>query len=548
MIQNSTYINESALVKTDICIIGAGVAGITIAREFINKNVDVVLLESGGFESTEETRGLLDGKNVGLRYDFENSRGRGFGGTSLMWDADLGEGKIGVRLRELDAIDFEQRDWVPNSGWPFGKNHLNPYYEKAHKVFQLGPYTSDPEDWEDPVSTPKLPFRSNNVKTTIFRFARNSVFSNDYRKEIEASKNVHAYLNATVLKINTTENAAKVKSVVVVSPNGKRFKVQAKYFILATGGLEVPRMLLNTDDVVKTGLGNQYDLVGRYYMEHPHLWTGSYFPSNRNIYKQAGLYKIHTRNGISVMGKLMLNESVQRREKLLNFTTSIHPDPLLGVYQAGQSFRALMGSGGRKSSKELLKHSKFVLNNLNLSSSEIMRKVARSTREEWYDSNIKAFGFKLNIMAEQEPDPESRLTLDRERDRLGQRKLALNWKVNSNDMRSIRRAQEILDEEMRKSGLGTVHVELSDSDTVPSDIHGGFHHMGTTRMHRNPKKGVVDENCRLHSTQNLFIAGSSVFPTVGFANPTLTIVAMSLRLAGHLNDKVNKRKRSLEFS
>jgi len=540
MITDSTNFENDKVVSSDICIVGAGAAGITVARELIDRKVDVVLLESGDFNPKPELQSLNVGKNVGIPYyDLDATRTRAFGGTSRLWNIDLNNGHLGVRLRGMDKIDFEKRDWVPNSGWPFGRKNLDPYYERAHEICKIGPYSYDVENWEEDSehSTP-LPFENGKIKTTIFQFANKDIFYNDYRKEIEAAENITTLLNTTILKINATDNAKQVSSLQAVSGKGNKFEVKAKYFILAMGALEIPRLLLLSNDVMKNGLGNQNDLVGRFFMEHPHLWRGVYFPSDPEVFDRSELYKIHNNNGVPVMGKLTLHDEVLRKNKLLNFTTSIHPEPMLLLDKVQESFRHIGAAAlrGRKA-ENFQNHFKKCINNWDALAYASLRKMVGGNRKKWFGSNRKYFGFKLNIMAEQVPDPESRVLLDSVRDKFGQNKIKLNWKLNALDIRSIRKALEIIDSELQRANLGHLDIEL-EGDSIPPDIHGGYHHMGTTRMHNDPKQGVVDENCRIHGIHNLFIAGASVYPTVGYANPTLTTVALSLRLADHLKNTI----------
>ena len=141
--------------------------------------------------------------------------------------------------------------------------------------------------------------------------------------------------------------------------------------------------------------------------------------------------------------------------------------------------------------------------------------------------------FELNHMTEQSPNPHSRVTLSDERDIFGRNRVRLDWRLTPLDMRSIIKAQEIIDQELRYAGLGRLEIELR-TETPPEHLEGGWHHMGTTRMHRDPKRGVVDEHCRVHEITNLFIAGPSVFPTGGYANPVLTFVALAIRLADYI--------------
>jgi choline dehydrogenase-like flavoprotein len=137
------------------------------------------------------------------------------------------------------------------------------------------------------------------------------------------------------------------------------------------------------------------------------------------------------------------------------------------------------------------------------------------------------------------PNRDSRVTLGAELDPLGQRRVNLNWRLSPLDKYSVRRTLEIIGMELGRAGLGRLQVKIDDSDTAwPEDLIGANHHMGTTRMNDDPKQGVVDKNCRVHGVSNLFIAGSSVFPTAGSGTPTFMIVVLALRLADHVKRKM----------
>ncbi len=542
MFIDSNTIDNKREFKADICIIGGGVAGIAAAKDFLNGNQDVIILESGGEYPDNKTQTLTTGRNSGLEYyDLETTRTRAFGGTSLTWTIDLNKDEeIGVRLREMDRIDFEERDWIPNSGWPITKKELDPYYEKANQFCKIGPHNYDVNHWEDKSETPRLRFKDNSVETAIFQFANREVFYKDYKEEISQSSNLKFFLNATVLKINLTESVSQVENVIAINRNGQKFTVKANYFMVSVGGLETPRLLLLSNDQMKSGIGNQNDLVGRYFMEHPHLWSGVFYPSNPSLYKKLALYSIHHRHRIPIMGKWVLPEKTLRSEKLMNCAMSIHYEPNLKKKKSLKSFNKLrknlfrlkLDGDTKKAFKKLVKESDTLLN-------IVKDKLIVHERKLDRNHDVKYDGFKLNIMSEQLPDPDSRVELDTIRDMYDQPKLKLHWKLNPFDIRNIRRYQEIIDAELRKNNHGVLDIELKGNE-IPGDIHGGWHHMGTTRMHRRPEKGVVDENCKVHGVENLYIAGSSVFPTGGYANPTLTLIALTLRLTDHIK-KISKR-------
>lgn len=535
---------EGRVFQADLCIIGAGAAGITIAREFLNTGYKVTLLESGDKFQDNEIQTLSGGENTGLPYyDIDSTRNRAFGGTSHLWCVELPDGDEGVRLRGLDSVDFEKRNGLSNSGWPFTKEELNPYYERAHDVFKIGPYTYSPEDWLENSKSEPLTFERNKVETTIFQFARKNIFYDEYFKELDEVENISVLLNSTVLKINT-ESSNKVDYLSVITKNRKRFDVRAKVYVLAAGGLENARLLLLSNDEVKEGLGNKKDLVGRYFMEHPHQWknVGTFYPSNPEKFNNSSLYRTHERNGFPVMGYLTLNEEVKNNEQLLNCVIGISGTSekifsSKGLDVAKKGLLQLRQIVLRKRAiKNILKDLMLIFSNLNVVVYDVIRRVLRGNRKTWNRYEFRQSGVNVKIMAEQQPNPESRVKLSREKDHLGQRKLELDWRLKNNDLTSIRKTLEIIDEELRREKLG--HIEIDFIDAEPSRfLEGGYHHMGTTRMHENEALGVVDPQCKLHGTDNLYVAGSSVFPTSGCANPTLTIVALALRLSDHLKEE-----------
>jgi choline dehydrogenase-like flavoprotein len=523
-------LHRDLTVKTDICIVGAGVVGITLAREFAGKHFRVCLLESGGLEPDKATQSLYWGENIGHPYyELDTARARFFGGTSHYWHIPLGDGRLGVRLRPLDGIDFEEREWIPFSGWPFARSDLDPYYTRAQSVCQIGPFAYNVEDWEDSARTPRLPLNGNRVETTVFQFGTRYHFYKEYKDEINNAGNITTYLHGNAVNIETNDSAKKVTRLKVACLEGNAFWVSARLFILAMGGIEIPRLLLLSNNVQKAGLGNQNDLVGRFFMEHPHLWSGYYIPSDPSIFASVGFYKIHHVNNVAVMGKLTLNEEVIRRERMLNYSVSIHPKylpahrlwdaPSKGVDSLRELRAAVRCRNLPRNADKLVSN---VITDVGGIASHAYRRIMKKP--------VMVPVFTLNHMTEQAPNPDSRITLGEEQDALGQNRVQLDWRLSPLDIRSIIRAQHIIDGELRRAGLGYLHIELKEHSPPPG-IHGGWHHMGTTRMHVDPQKGVVDENCAVHGISNLYIAGASVFPTVGYANPVLTSIALALRLA-----------------
>jgi choline dehydrogenase-like flavoprotein len=542
MIIDARSIPENEIIETDVCIVGAGTGGMVLAREFIGQAFQVLLLESGDLMFDQETQSLYCGENIGHPYyPLDTARARYFGGSSNYWHIDIGNGQLGVRLRPLDEIDFEQRDWLPYSGWPFDRAHLEPFYQRAQAIFRIEPYTYEVKDWEDPEKTPHLAFIGDRVQTIIYKFGSREPFMQDCRNEvIRRADNILSFLSANVVRIETNKTAQAVTRLRVACLQGNKFWVAAKFFILATGGIETPRLLLLSNATQSAGLGNQYDLVGRFFMEHLHFWSGVYVPSHPDIYNSAALYAdIHRVKQVPIIGKLALTEEILRHEKLLNQNIQLIPRVLApvelypAVVSKGFTSFVRLRSALRRGnlSAEFGKHVVNMVAGVDDIARAAYRKVRRHVSQVFYNGRLQAF--RLAHMTEQVPNPNSRVTLAPERDRLGQNRVRLDWQLSAVDILSVIRTQQIIDAELRRARLGRLYTQLRD-ETPPSDLHGGYHHMGTTRMHIDPKKGVVDANCRVHSLSNLFIAGPSVFPTGGYANPTLTIVALAMRLADHI--------------
>ena len=559
MIIDARLLPEEEVVVTDVCIVGAGPAGIAVAREFIGSDVDVCLLESGGLEPDQATLSLAKGESVGLPYDrLDDGRFRAFGGGGHTWTIDLGAAASGARLRALDAIDFEKLDWVPYSGWPFDRAHLDPFYERAHAFLRTGPANYDESQWF-PASSPSDPsIQTERVEGTVFQFTHAEVMLQEHREAIHEAQNVRALLFSNVTGIKANEEGTSVSRLevaclggirYVLMPSGtgfskvrvaetveRRFSVKAKVFILAAGATENVRLLLLSNDRHLNGLGNQHDLVGRFFMEHPHIWSGLFVPSSPSFGQPANRYSIQTVRGVPVMVKWILSERVRRQEHLLGYCVSIHPlrDPPL-PQGAHSLLRLARAAKERRLPRRTALHVMRVLTGAGGIARKVYeRRLPRGQRV----SRGGPRAYRLDHMAEQVPNPESRVTLSSERDALGQPRVRLDWRLTSEDMRSMVRAQEILDAELRRIGVGRLQIDL-DQLTPPRGLKGGWHHMGTTRMHTDPKQGVVDATGRVHGVSNLYLTGSSVFPTVGYANPLLTVCALAIRLADHVRSDLS---------
>ncbi len=547
MLIDARTLPDQDVIKTEVCIVGAGPAGITLAREWIGRGFRVCLLESGGVEVDPTTQALSQGQIISDDHypkdELEAGRRRQFGGASNCWHIELGN-CTGVRHTPLDEIDFVKRDWLPYSGWPIQWSDLQPYYHRAQDICQIGPFAYDADTWSDSKAK-AFPLKGDRLTTTVFQFGPRDIFAQDYRQEIQASDNITTYLYANVVEIETNESASQVTRLKVACLNGKNVWVAAKIFILAMGGVENARLLLLSNQVQKSGLANQHDLVGRFYMDHPGFRIGELIPAKSSLFRSAALYDLRYVKNTPIAGKFSLTEAVMQREQILNTSIWLFPRPKGHNSKAVSSLKTLLASARRGQFTKAAAHVGEVAQGLD----DIFHIAYRSITKQrpiladascggwssYEDSDRKYAFFEVAAQVEQAPHPDNRIALSDKRDALGLPKAQVHWKWSDIDLYSLRQTQAILQEEFAEAGLGNYNPDPEEK--MLSKLYSAHHHMGTTRMHDDPKQGVVDPNCQVHGVSNLFITGSSIFPTGGYANPTLTIVALSVRLAEHIYEK-----------
>ncbi len=507
MFTDARTLADQTRIDTGLAIIGGGPAGITLARAFAGSGIEVCIVEAGGREFDPEVQSCYDGEIAGIDYPLQASRLRYFGGSSNHW---------GGYCLPLDAIDFERRDWVPNSGWPFGIEELEPYYGPASAIVEVGEARFDDVDyWQRRSGEPALSLATGRMRTRFVQYSPPTRFGERYRADLEQAGNIRVLLNANVVEISATENASAVTGLAVRTLNGRSIRVHAQQYVLATGGLENARMLLLSNRVVPMGLGNQHDRVGRYFMEHPHL-SGFGTIMMRDLQRLPTLYRERMRlDGRPANASFKPSDQFLREERQLNAMI------MVGL---GERFHAdtVVKDGATAQSLDMLAAAHRFLSTESAATS---------------DQNAGEIGVRLGMgcACEQVPNPDSRVTLSSsEQDVLGLPKIRLDWRLGEQDRRSVVEHMRSLALEFGALGLGRMRLEVEDDGQWPELVSGGNHHMGTTRMHDDPKQGVVDRNGKVHGMVNLHVAGSSVFPTSGASNPTLTIVALTLRLADHL--------------
>ena len=506
MFIDSRKLPQDSRLTADLAIIGAGPAGITLARSMIGRATRVCLVEAGGAVLDGPTQALYEGKNVGIEYPLSGSRLRYFGGSSNHW---------GGYCRTLHPIDLEQRDWLPDSGWPFGFDELQRYYEAASVIVEVSPARfSDRVYWQERTGEDLREMPSGRMDLAFIQFSPPTRFGRRYGDEIETALNIEVLLNANVTNLGATQDGQSVQRLDIATLNGLHHWVEAKTFVLATGGLENPRLLLLSNDVLPAGLGNRHDLVGRYFMEHPHLSDlGAVVVPD--IDRLPKVYWLPQRvDGRSARASFVPSDTFLRQKRLLNIQFTLG---YRSGYRRGDAARS--PDIGTKHLDMLAASSHFTGGR-------------NPGNEDWLGAWLA-----LGCACEQAPNPDSRVMLADERDELGLRQICLDWRLTETDRHSLVRHLENMAMEIGALGIGRMRIDVDDLEFWPPVVQGGSHHMGTTRMHDDPTRGVVDRNCKVHGIDNLYVTGGSVFPTSGAANPTLTIVALALRLADHLKSR-----------
>ena len=528
----------------DVCIVGAGPVGLALALEAEALGLQVLLLESGQPEEAPDEHDASRAQvlNQQTHAPMTLAARRTLGGSSWLW---------GGRCVPFETIDFEARDYVPHSGWPIGREDILPWYPKAAAYLDCGSanFRSAAPHWPD-LGEIEL--------SQLERWARQPRLAQKLAPRVLASPRIHLLFNATVTDITFDSGGKSVLSL-QARHQEQTIAVQAARYVLAGGGLETTRLLLSVQQTHPAMFGASDGPLGRYYMGH-------IFGSIASIVLQqpedfAALDFSCDATGTYVRRRFTLSEAAQRQHHLLNtsffadnppFYDQRHRNATLSMVFLGLSIPAI----GRRVITEAIRlrhigpppwhYSAHLMN--------ILRRPWQAATDIWtilrlrYFSPVRKPGFvlhnqggayALNYHAEQIPNPDSRVTLNEERDAYGMPRLTIDFRYLPADAESVAQAHAILDRQLRAAGKGQVDYHRPPDQRIAHIMEqatDGFHQAGTTRMSHDPRLGVVDRDCRVHGIDNLFIASSSVFPTTGEANPTFMAVALAARLAAKLAD------------
>lgn len=510
---------EDAELSCDVCIAGGGAAGIALALELASSRLGVIMLESGGLRAEEATRELNRAAIVGDEYAGAwYGRARVLGGATTLW---------GGQALPLIPLDLAPRAWVPHSGWPISWDVLATHYARAMAFLGLDGLGYD-DDLIAFLGIDRPRFDPARVRYHISRWSPSPDMARRHGSRLRSTVDLRVMLHANVVELELDEPGTSIHGVRARTLGGRRLDVRARHVVLATGGLETARLLLAGSSRMPKGIGDGREMVGRFLQDHPGGRIGTLVPrdSDRLQYLFNQFYK----GGRKYSVRCSAAPDWQRDHAMLNASAAVmfdvRPD---SAFAAAREVYHLSRRGevGAKLIASALRTARGI--------PELLRPVweyyAKGRR--WTPGAVAG----VFISLEQAPDPESRLRLGPTRDAVGLPVLEIDWRLGDRTIHSGRAFARELAEQFRAAGIGELMLEpwvLDDRDSSRTPLGDHYHHLGTTRMGSTPHESVVDAHCRVHGVANLHVASTSVFPTGGHSNPTLTLLALCYRLADRL--------------
>ncbi|MGZ4384538.1 MAG: GMC oxidoreductase [Gaiellaceae bacterium] len=538
MILDARTLEVGAIPASDVCIVGSGPAGLALALSLARApRLRIHVLEAGGARFEEEAQALAAADVVGDAYfPLQETRIRALGGSTMSW---------GGICTPLDPIVFAQRPWVGGGDWPFPQSALDPYFEEALALCQVTAAAARSADQLSEALGRELGSEPSRAEVASVHFSPPTRFGSVYRRRIASSANLVVYLHAAVVELELAGNGEHLRSLRVRSPGGAEHRVISRCYVLAAGGVENPRLLLASNRVHERGIGNAHGLVGRYFMEHPR--ARNRFVMRRGDTPLGRLLGRAIAEGRPFL-RLSVSPDLQRREELLAAHANLKLGYVCQLTPQWEAVRRIVAATRRPWRDSPFFHEKGggrtgirlrdVLAALRRPERSLASLVGGASRH----ASLRRF-LQIDSAVEQAPDSRNRIELLRERDALGVPSVRVHWSLSEVEERTYRRSLEILLDELARLEPGIAAGRIERDAPWPSRVVGTWHHMGTVRMHPDPRLGVVDADCRVHGIENLFVAGSCVFPSAGSSAPTLTVIQLALRLASHISQRVLSESR-----
>ncbi len=528
MLIRASQINRNGETCYDLCIVGSGAAGMALASQFWDEKRSICMIESGTRSPKSRYQSLNHAECVGLPYDTVESRCRALGGTLNVW---------GGRCAPLDLIDFQPRPWIPHSGWPIDFDQLRPYYVQATEFLGsregIASFDEITDTYERSIEKICIPNHEFDRKPFLLLGSYAFSHAKQLRRKVIESENVDCIIEGTVVEIIQDENGKITQVILKLLGSDETLKVCAKAFVICAGGLETPRLLLASQRKSTKGIGNSNDIVGRFFMDHPRIRSTIF------SLPHAVRVPILTQAAVGFKGlQIAFTVKNELQEKLEIGNCSFFLNPM-SIDVEDRVLKSL----------QAIHQSTSVTGGLPKGFSEARLALVRRLRSCWRQTpghlrfcieHIASLSkFKhLTVVTkiEQFPNPASRITLAKDKDEFSMPKIRLDWRIDKGERDRIARFHNMIKSTFQREGHRTETLSFlgPDDDYIYQD---SSHPMGTTRMSDDPRTGVVDRDLKVFDIPNLFICSSSVFPTAGNANPTLTIIALAKRLGDHLENQ-----------
>jgi hypothetical protein len=504
-------------LSAEILIVGSGAVGLAMAARLARAGRDVLVLEAGGrnlepqsqafFQAARWRHRRLEGLHLG-RY-------RALGGTTNFW---------GGQLARFDPLVFEHRPWVADAGWPVTAVELDPYYELGYEMLGVGHYLEDEAVWR---RLKMAPAPADEALDHFFSvWAPKTNFAALFREEINTSRRLSVVVNAPVVALSMDDARTCVTSAVVRAPGGIERRFTAESVILANGTIETARLLRLplADGRAAPWSGNPW--LGKGFVDHIDARAGSVVPMDGRRFHDL-FDNVHV-DGIKYMPKLKLSDKAQREKTLLGISGFFIFNSHLSEHLASAKILARSLLKGRFGGR-FLAGTREALSAARVAVPMIVRYLRHRRMYHPADQGIEFF-----LMSEQLPIRESALHLMQERDALGMPLVEMDWRLDGREIETLATFTELVAAYLERHGLAHLDIVPALKARDPAFLEQTdeyYHHMGMARMGRSPVEGVVDRDLLVFGTRNLHVVGAAVYPTTGQANPTLTAIALGLRLA-----------------
>ena len=535
----------------DVCIIGAGPVGLSVAREFVDSDLKVVVLESGGIALGGHADDLSEPASdavYGTTSFITNVRH--YGGNSNAWNIIRNDGVMGVRFATLEEVDFQLRPGVEDSGWPIGPGDLAPYYRRAAENWKLAPNGFSPSA-QYRTEVLDMIEASGKLETSMFQFPDAAHARENFRALIDAAPNIVTYYNATACRLVPDSSGRRVESVLIKPSADKEITISARQFIVSASGMGSCQLLLSSPTGKGYEFGNSGDSLGRYMIDHPFINGGQIILKDRTFLDDMLVFDIDERLGAFSMGYLHLSTALARSEKLPNLNMMLFPrhkgqskaSARLSMHKRAHGAAVRCRNALRRKQIPALEDVFHAIVGSPLILGDIVRLYTdpqvNPGRGGWSKKAPPSKRYdRLEVLhlAEQLPHRENRMYLSAETNRLGMRKITFDYQLHEDDIKAFKRAQHVMAQAIKESGLGEFEITFAGTDEIDLVAMSCGHHMGMMRMGIDPAHSVVDANSKVHETENLYVASTGTIPAGGSSNPTFTAITLGLRIADRLKN------------